>query len=77
MAAVSVLDVSFKLLFKKSVTIHPVPTVDKRANLLVLIASMSKIELFFFLICINLKDKEKIWLSSFAFLWELVMLDFF
>ena len=47
MAAGSVLDVSFKLLFKKSVTIHPLPTVDKRANLLVLVASMSKIELFF------------------------------
>ena len=46
MAAVSVLDVSFKLLFKKSVTILPLPTVDKRANPLVLLAAMSKIEHF-------------------------------
>ena len=76
MAAVSVLDVSFKLLFKKSVTILPLPTVDKRAILLVLLATMSKIEHFlkFF---INLKDKEKIRLSSFAFLWALVKLDVF
>lgn len=73
MAAVSVLDVSFKLLFKKSVTILPLPTVDKRANPLVLLAAMSKIE-HFKKILINLKDKEKIWLSSFAFLWALVKL---
>ena len=72
----SLLDVSFKLLFKKSVTILLLPAVDKSTNPLVLLAAMSKIELFF-LNFYQFERQGKDMVSSFAFLWALVKLDVF